>query len=176
MEYIVKNKKIGIRLLSMKDKEALYQMSQENSMAKWLPDQVYESLEETQGVVKFLISQYQSPVQLKEGPLVFGVELLNTQQLIGHVGLSPFENGYEIGYAIGEAYQKNGYGTQAVTLFSNWALENKVLETIVAVVNHKNMGSIHLLKNSGFKKYDEKYRTLYDQNSLYLEFKKELQK
>jgi RimJ/RimL family protein N-acetyltransferase len=101
--------------------------------------------------LKYLISKYESPVELNTQPYVLGVELISTKELIGHIGLSPVKEGVEIGYGIAENYQGLGYATEAVSNFCPWAINEFDLDCIWGIVDQDNKGSIKVLTNANFK-------------------------
>lgn len=91
---------------------------QENSVdednKKYVPDEVWDSVEEVEETLEFLISQYGS----FEGPLVYPIIVKETNSNIGYVQLVPIEGGsWEIGYHVAKKYTGNGYATEAVKAF-----------------------------------------------------------
>ncbi len=139
-----------IREFSLEDTEDVYKLSQEEAMKKWIPDQVYDDMEVAKEILKFLISKYEYDSQNISYPYVMGIEIKDTKKLIGHVGLSEIAEGIEIGYAIGEAYQNNGYGSEAVQAYTDWAKEQLHLPTIYGVVKSDNIASCKTLEKAGF--------------------------
>jgi RimJ/RimL family protein N-acetyltransferase len=61
----------------------------------------------------------------------------------------------EIGYGLGKKYEHNGYMTEAVKGFCEFALKNKEIDTIIAETESENIPSQNVLKRNGFKKYKE---------------------
>jgi RimJ/RimL family protein N-acetyltransferase len=61
----------------------------------------------------------------------------------------------EIGYGLGKRYEHNGYMTEAVEKFCEWALMDEKIETIIAETEIDNMASKRVLERCGFKKYKE---------------------
>jgi RimJ/RimL family protein N-acetyltransferase len=61
----------------------------------------------------------------------------------------------EIGYGLGKKYKHNGYMTEAVKKFCDWALTDEKIETIIAETEIENTASKELLERCGFKKYKE---------------------
>src|SRR6056297_3570645 len=109
----IETNNLAIRPFNSLDTEKVYQMSQEASMKAFLPDQVYESLEETKEVIEFLMSKYGHQSIVDQLPYVLGIELKENNELIGHVGLSRIDKGIEIGYAIEKKYQGHNFATEA---------------------------------------------------------------
>ena len=56
----------------------------------------------------------------------------------------------EIGYGISEAYEGNGYGTEAVLVVVHWAIEQKEVTRIEAETDPENIASQRVLKKCGF--------------------------
>lgn len=153
---VVETKNLLLRFFTMDDVKKVFQMSQEEGMRLWIPDQVYEDEARAENVIKFLIAQYSDKPRPLEKPYVLGIELKNTHELIGHVGLSRIEDGVEVGYAIEDRYQGRGYATEAVSAISDWALANLVLPVIWGIVASENKGSLRVLEKANYKLVEEK--------------------
>ncbi|MDR1230243.1 MAG: GNAT family N-acetyltransferase [Spirochaetaceae bacterium] len=61
----------------------------------------------------------------------------------------------EIGYGLGKKYEHNGYMTEAVKKFCDWALTDEKIETITAETERENAASQGVLERCGFQKYRE---------------------
>jgi RimJ/RimL family protein N-acetyltransferase len=61
----------------------------------------------------------------------------------------------EIGYGLGKKYEHNGYMTEAVKAFCEWALTNEKIEKIIAETEMENIASKKILERCGFTKYKE---------------------
>lgn len=155
---LIATDRLIIRELCLDDLEAFYMFSRERSMKDWIPDQVYSDIEEANEVIEFLISKYTDDLTKVGYPYVMALVLKDTDKLIGHVGLSAIPEGIEIGYAIGEHYQKKGYATEAVQVFTDWAKHHLNLDTIYAIVKSKNIGSCKTLEKTGFQFLKEEDR------------------
>ena len=102
---------ISLRRFTMDDTLKIFQMSKEESLGRFLPDQVYQDYDEASNVLAFLI-QSSEEIHIERAPYVLGV-ILNGDELIGHVGASKIEEGIEIGYAIETKHQGLGYAQKA---------------------------------------------------------------
>lgn len=143
----METKRLIIRDFLLSDAEAIFYFSQEDSLKQWLPDQVYSDIYEAKETLEFLISRYPH----KELPFVLAVVEKESNELVGHVGLSRIKKGIEIGYAIGKQHQNKGYASEAVAAFSNWGKKESGVGEIYGVVNSKNYASIKVLENAGFR-------------------------
>ena len=157
----IPGKRVFLRKFTLEDTEKVFQMSRENGMKKWIPDQVYADLQETESLLKYLIEQYDSPDGPDKVPIVLAVCLQNTGELIGHAGLSPADGQVEIGYAIEEAQQRQGYASDAISAYCKWALSSYRLSHIVGIVASDNVASCRTLARAGFELIEEKERILH---------------
>ena len=127
------------------------QAVQENSVdednKKFVPDEVWESIEEVEETLEFLISQYGS----FEGPLVYPVILKETRDNLGYVQLCPIDNGnWEIGYHIGKKYTGNGYATEAVKAFLPVIAEQAGISEVYGICLVENAASLAVMRKCGF--------------------------
>lgn len=114
---------------------------------RFVPDEVFESLEETYDVVNNLIESYQS----EDGPFVYAIIRNNDNANIGYVQLVKIDEGWEIGYHIAKLYTNNGYATEAVNLFLDYLKNNTDLEEIYGVALAANKASRRVLEKCGFE-------------------------
>ena len=152
---ILETEHLNIREFTIRDTDQIYDLSTEEGIKRWLPDQVYKSKAEAKATLRFLISQYDSLIEPDKNPYILGLELKKKKELIGHVGLSPFQGEVEIGYAVENKYQGFGYATEAVSSFSKWALKNLNLDFIWGIVNKDNKASIKVLEKADYKYIDK---------------------
>jgi len=153
----LESERLIIRPLKLEDTKRIFTLSQEKGLGQWIPDQVYQDEEEAGQVISYLISQYVSPLRPCEKPLVLAVVLKEGNRLIGHIGLSPCDDGEsaEIGYGIGERFIGRGYATEAVRNLCHWAVINLRLEKIQGIVASENISSYRVLEKAGFHKQKE---------------------
>jgi len=159
-QVVLRTKRLIIREFNLDDINKVYQMSREKGIKEWLPDQVYKSKEETEEVLKYLISRYQYIPDMNNFPYVFGLELKEGNVLIGHIGLSKVDLGIEVGYGIAKNHTNLGYATEAVTTFSNWILNKFDLDILWGIVDQNNIASINVLEKSNYalkEKFKGKY-------------------
>ena len=124
---------------------------QENSVdednRRFVPDEVWETVEEARETLAFLISQYGS----FEGPLVYPVTVRQTGDNIGYVQLCPVDDGkWEIGYHIGKKYTGNGYATEAVKAFLPVIAEQAGISEVYGICLAENTASQAVLRKCGF--------------------------
>jgi [ribosomal protein S5]-alanine N-acetyltransferase len=156
-----------LRPFTLDDTGKVYIMSLEDGMKKWIPDQVYADENEAREVLEFLITCYDKP-DPKIKPFVIGIELKGTDELIGHVGLSPLNGDVEIGYAVEEKHHRKGYATEAIKAMCQYALEKFNLDKIIGIVASENKGSVKALEKAEFCFIEEKERNAFGRTGLCL--------
>lgn len=141
----IKTKRLIITEFNEEMIESVYLNSQDEDNKRFVPDEVYESIEEASEVVQFLIGQYHS----KEGPFVYPI-LLHNEVNIGYVQLVSIENGWEIGYHIAKQYTKQGFATEAVNAILPIAMKKLNINSIYGICLSENVASCKVLEKAGF--------------------------
>lgn len=113
---------------------------------RFVPDEVFETLEEARGVIDFIIQSYES----NDGPFIYAVIRKEDNANIGYVQLVKIDEGWEIGYHIAKKYTGNGYATEAVTLFLSYLKDNFDTKEIYGVALADNKASRRVLEKCGF--------------------------
>ncbi|PCJ17104.1 MAG: hypothetical protein COB02_14710 [Candidatus Cloacimonadota bacterium] len=149
LKYTITTPKLILKPLSSLDISKLFKMSLESGIKDWMPDQVYQNEDEAKKAIEDLNSFLIQEINPSQGPIVLGVYLHNNR-LIGHVGLSPVQEGVEIGYAIEDSEQKKGYATEAVEFFTKWGLQKYSLHFILGIVDSNNINSCKVLEKCGY--------------------------
>ena len=81
---------------------------------------------------------------------------MSSGEMIGDSSLVKLENGYRLGYWLGEEYWGRGIMSNAVAEVLEIAKQEKV-ERVIADVKEGNWGSRKVLEKNGFKFCDEHY-------------------
>ena len=127
--------------------EAVHMNSLDEDNRHFVPDEVFETVEDAAETVGFLMSVYESG----EGPRVHPV-LLKNGTYIGYVQAIPFEDGtWEVGYHIGAAFTKNGYATEAVKAFLPVIMPELGISRIAGICLAENKASVKVMERCGFK-------------------------
>ncbi len=127
--------------------EAVHKNSLDEDNRRFVPDEVFETVEEAKETIEFLMNCYQTG----DGPLVYPI-VLKSGENIGYVQLVPLEEGYEIGYHIGAGYTKKGYATEAVKAFLQYIMKEKNLTEITGICLSENIASKKVMEKCGFCK------------------------
>ena len=126
--------------------QAVHENSLDEDNRRFVPDEVFETVEEAAETIEFLMSQYGG----SDGPLVYPV-LLKDGTNVGYVQAVPLGDGvWEIGYHIGAKYTENGYATEAVKAFLSVVMNRIGLTKIAGICLADNLASQKVMEKCGF--------------------------
>ena len=128
--------------------EAVHLNSLDEDNRRFVPDEVFETVEDAAETIAFLMSQYGKT----DGPLVYPT-ILKTGENIGYVQAVPLGDGvWELGYHIAKPYTGCGYCTEAVRRFLPAILPVLGLDTMAGVCLADNFASRRVMEKCGFVK------------------------
>ena len=130
--------------------ESVHRNSLDEDNRRFVPDEVFETIEDAKETIEFLMSVYETV----EGPLVYPV-LLKDGTNIGYVQLVPLQEGFEVGYHIGKEYTNKGYATEALKAFLEEIMPAKQVDIVYGICLSENIASKKVLEKTGFKKIYE---------------------
>ena len=151
MKTIIKNERLSIAKMELDMAHDVWQNSLDEDNRRFVPDEVFETIEDATDVINFIISSYQN----EDGPFIYAVIRNEDKANLGYVQLVKIEEGWEIGYHIAKRYTNNGYATEAVKLFLRYLKENTNLKEIYGVALSMNIASKKVLEKCGFQKIYE---------------------
>jgi RimJ/RimL family protein N-acetyltransferase len=146
-EIIVDDGSLQIVKMNMSMYYDVYRNSQDEDNRKYVPDEVFNSIEDARDVVTQIINNYES----EEGPFVYAIFRKIDNANIGYVQLIKIEDGWEIGYHIAKDYTGNGYATEAVNLFLEYIKKHTILKQIFGIALASNLASRRVLEKCGFE-------------------------
>ena len=126
--------------------EDVYRNSLDEDNRRFVPDEVFETLEQATQVVDFIIQSYEN----KDGPFIYALIRKEDNANIGYVQLVKIEEGWEIGYHIAKVYTGKGYATEAVKLYLEYLKQHSNLKEIYGVALADNFASRRVLEKCGF--------------------------
>lgn len=130
--------------------ESVHINSLDEDNRRFVPDEVFETIEEAKETLEYLIEQYNS----EEGPYVYPILLKNGKN-IGYVQAVRIDEGWEIGYHIGKEFTKQRYATEAVKLFLPVIMEQLGIDVMIGTCLADNIASRIVMERSGFIKQFE---------------------
>lgn len=144
----IETERLVITQFTMDMAEAVHLQSLDEDNRRFVPDEVFETVEEAADTVGFLMGVYENG----DGPLVYPV-LLKDGPYVGYVQAVPFDDGtWEVGYHIGAAYTKRGYATEAVKAFLPVIMPQLGLNRIKGICLADNKASVKVMERCGFVK------------------------
>ena len=148
MGKLLETERLIITEMTMDMAEDVHLNSLDEDTRRFVPDEVFETLEDAKETVEFLMSQYGSA----EGPLVYALITKDENKNIGYVQLVPMDDGnWEIGYHVAKAYTCKGYATEAVTAFLPVMAERVGITEVYGIRLQENAASGRVLEKCGFK-------------------------
>ena len=126
--------------------QAVHENSLDDDNRRFVPDEVFETVEEAAETIGFLMSRYGG----SEGPFVYPV-LIKDKTNIGYVQAVPIDGGvWEIGYHIGARYTKQGYATEAVRAFLPVVMKALGIKKMAGICLAENIASQKVMEKCGF--------------------------
>ncbi len=137
--------RLVITNLTMDMCEDIQKNSQDDDVRSFVPDEVFDTVDEAKDVVSWLIGAGQT----LEGPYLYPV-LLKDNTNIGYVQACQIDEGWEVGYHIAKDYTGKGYATEALQAFIPYILDKIGIREIYGEVVEENTASHRVLEKSGF--------------------------
>ena len=145
-EILIENDSLKIIKMNSSMYEDVFHNSQDEDNKRFVPDEVFDSLEEATEVVNYIIQSYDN----EDGPFIYAAIRKMDNANIGYVQLVKINEGWEIGYHIAKKYTGNGYATLAVTLFLDYLKKNTELKEVYGIALASNKASRRVLEKCGF--------------------------
>lgn len=144
----IETERLIITRFTMDMVQAVHENSLDEDNRRFVPDEVFETVEEASDTVGFLMGVYENG----DGPLVYPI-LLKDSTYIGYVQAVPFDDGtWEVGYHIGASYTKKGYATEAVKAFLPVIMPTLGLKRMKGICLADNYASRKVMERCGFVK------------------------
>ncbi len=144
----IETDRLIITELTMDMAQDVHENSLDEDTRKYVPDEVFETLEDARETVEFLMSQYGA----FEGPLVYAVLTKQGSRNAGYVQMVPIDGGaWEIGYHIGAKYTGNGYATEAVKAFLPVMAATIGIGEVYGISLKENAASCRVMEKCGFE-------------------------
>lgn len=126
--------------------QAVHENSLDEDNRRFVPDEVFETVEDAAETIEFLMSRYGGT----DGPFIYPV-LLKDDTNVGYVQAVPLGDGiWEIGYHICAKYTKQGYATEAVKAFLPVIMKRIGITKMAGVCLAENIASQKVMEKCGF--------------------------
>lgn len=146
-DIIIQNDNLEIIKMNASMSNDVYHNSQDEDNRRFVPDEVFDTVEEAGDVINSIIQCYES----EDGPFIYAIIRKSDDSNIGYVQLVKIDEGWEIGYHIAKIFTGNGYATEAVRLFLQYLKQNRQLEEIYGIALAANKASRRVLEKCGFE-------------------------
>ena len=144
----IETERLIITEFTMDMAEAVHLNSLDEDNRRFVPDEVFETVEEAADTVGFLMGVYENG----DGPLGYPALLIDGTYF-GYVQAVPFDDGtWEVGYHIGGAFTKQGYATEAVKAFLPVIMPKLGIDRIKGICLADNKASQKVMERCGFVK------------------------
>lgn len=130
--------------------QAVHLNSLDEDNRRFVPDEVFETVEDASDTLTYLIERYQS----EDGPFVHPI-LLKDETVIGHVQAILLGDTWEIGYHVGKQFTGHGYATEALQAFLPEMARTLQLKEIWGICLADNTASARVMQKCGFEKVFE---------------------
>jgi RimJ/RimL family protein N-acetyltransferase len=147
-DYIFKSSRLGFRNWTSKDIEPLHLMCSDSDVMEFFPD--IWSLNQTKDFIKRMQESY-----TKNGYCYFAVDILESKEFIGFIGLSlqNFEADFtpciDIGWRLKKTAWEKGFATEGAKACLNFGFNHLDLKSIIAIAPEINSKSQHVMKKIG---------------------------
>ena len=142
----IKTSRLTITTFSPDMAQNVYENSQDDDTRRFVPDEVYDFVEEALEAIEFLISRYDST----DGPFVYPI-ITNDSKNIGYIQLCQIDDGsWEIGYHIAKQFTGHGYATEAVKAFLPAMAKKLNIKEVYGICLAENTASVRVLEKCGF--------------------------
>ena len=149
---LIETDRLIIKDFTMDMAEAVHLNSLDEDTRRFVPDEVFETVDEARETVEFLMSRYEGT----EGPFVYPVFIKDTGDNIGYVQMVPLDDGnWEIGYHVAKRFTGNGYATEAVNAFIPVITEKIGITEVNGICLSDNVASKCVLRKCGFEEISE---------------------
>ena len=144
----IKTSRLTITTFSPDMAQSVYENSQDDDTRRFVPDEVYDSVEEARDAIDFLMSRYDSA----DGPFVYPIITNVGGKNIGYVQLCKLEEegAWEIGYHIAKQFTGKDYATEAVKAFLPAMAQKLNIKEVYGICLAENLASVRVLEKCGF--------------------------
>jgi ribosomal-protein-alanine N-acetyltransferase len=150
---VIETQRLIIRPYTLKDSSEVFSVLKDKKIYEYLPDKPYESLEEVEGLIDWIISNYDSTTE-SDFKYCFAVIEKATGKHVGLCGIGYLDydrTQAEVFYRFGTKYWGKGFATETAKALLQFGFIGLGLHEIVAVVKPENIASKKVIEKVGFK-------------------------
>lgn len=148
MKYMIKTKRLGLRLLQQEDLDYLTELNNDPEVRKFFPDGAQDR-KQTEARMNDFIAYYE-----EKGLPCFVIFELESDEFVGRSGFAPVETGeIEVGYLLHKKFWGRGYASEVLAALLKWAKHNIDVDYIIAFTPVEHIASQRVLQKCGMKHY-----------------------
>ena len=145
----LKTQRLILRPIQRKDADDIFEYARDEEITRYVMWEAHRSIADTYEYIHEIRRQY------RHGwPSQFGIQLLETGQLIGTIGfmwINVDHRSAEIGYSLSRKYWNHGYMTEALTAVIRFAFETLHLHRLEAQHDVRNPASGRVMQKAGMQ-------------------------
>lgn len=161
----LETKRLLLRAITINDVHSILALRTNKEINTYITRKITKDAKDAANFVKMI----ETLIAKNEG-ILWGIELKQTHQLIGTIGLRNFNievNYAEIGYELLPKFQQKGIMSEALTSCLDYAFSKLNIKNIEAFTHKNNLASIALLKKHIFVLQSEKRDIGFENNRIY---------
>ena len=147
---IIETERLRLREMEMNDTSLLLQLRSDDRVMKYMAKEPIQTIDEARKMIRDILTAFR-----KRESIYWAITLKDTDHFIGAGGYWRWVKQYfraEIGFQLLPAYWRKGYMKEALGAMIQYGFDKMGLHRIEADVDPRNIASIALLENLGFKK------------------------
>lgn len=150
MQYLFTSDRLGFRNWIDSDIDKMTAVSADPEVMEFFP-----STKTKEMTVDFI--NHMKEAFAKNAYCYFAVEVLNSKEFIGFIGLyyqsyeSPFTPNVDVGYRLGKAYWGKGYATEGAKRCIEYGFYDIGLNKIIAIASENNVKSTNVMQKVGME-------------------------
>lgn len=155
----IETERLEIRDLESKDKQRLYDIVWQKNVVRFMKD--WSEHSPNPDAFTGYIDWHQTQKDSTDVYICkrYAITLKGEDVLIGVVGmgLEDTVNEVEMAYFLDEAYQGNGYATEALEALYQWCMEVSELDYLILTIDCANEASCKVAERAGFELFEKRY-------------------
>lgn len=162
---ILRTPRTTLREITEADADTIFDCFSQEEVIKYYGQEKFTTFQEALVLIDIFAENYRNQKGLR-----WGIERLDTGELIGTVGLNQWNQKHkraEIGYELHPEHWGHGYASEAASAVMAYGFDTLQLVRIGAVVFLENMASQHVLEKLGFQQEGVLKNYMYQNGKAY---------
>ena len=145
---IIEGPHIFLRRSSVVDAEDIFNnYTQDEVVTQFLPWEPHQDIHTTRRFLQDCNEQWRDGRNFS-----FGILLQRTDEVIGMISMRPKSHNVDVGYVLARAHWGQGIMTEALTLLSDWCLEQLEIWRVEAYCDVDNRASARVMERAGMER------------------------